>query len=379
MQNSAGVRANGTLQHASIFGTTQVNNNRQFEIHGSSTNFPRFYLGQNNSLACVKNTVNQTSWLFYSTNSPSIPINAGVLLLDTSNPNRFFPNLNTFSGTYYHPCNCRNSDCDLGLEPERLLFDLAMYAGYEEDFESALGYMKEIIALYPHTYEAINAVAYIPIFYRDINGLYQDIIAYLEGIRHENLHDIKQKTIAMTRMFYGDYRMAHDLFSQIRSTYTDFVDIILTELTMAYCYYRIVESGMEAIPPNAVRRPQNIEEYFAIHDEIMAIIMNINVPDRIDTPPKELVEEFIINNFPNPFNPETTISFTLPNETNVEINVYNVRGQKVLDGSREFGPGMHSVVWNGRDDYGNPVGSGVYFYRLISRNADLIRNMLLLK
>jgi hypothetical protein len=90
-------------------------------------------------------------------------------------------------------------------------------------------------------------------------------------------------------------------------------------------------------------------------------------------------------NFPNPFNPETSIGFNVSSSVDnslqpVTINIYNIRGQKVRTlVSGEFTPGDHSIVWNGTDDYGAPVGSGVYLYRLTSSHIVQTRKMLLIK
>ena len=94
------------------------------------------------------------------------------------------------------------------------------------------------------------------------------------------------------------------------------------------------------------------------------------------------------NNYPNPFNPETTIEFTLGTghsgtliaENHVRIEVFNIRGQKVrtlVDRSLYYGE--HRVVWNGKDDTGNNVGSGVYFYRLTTPTHSEIKKMIMIK
>ena len=86
------------------------------------------------------------------------------------------------------------------------------------------------------------------------------------------------------------------------------------------------------------------------------------------------------SNYPNPFNPDTKISFSIPEEQNIELSVYNLKGQKVrwlVKG--KFPAGQHSVVWEGKDDNGKPVGSGLYFYKLKTRNNVLTKKMLLLK
>ncbi len=90
----------------------------------------------------------------------------------------------------------------------------------------------------------------------------------------------------------------------------------------------------------------------------------------------------LIGNYPNPFNPATTIAFTLDKTAPVSLTVYNALGQKVrrlLTGKVLSGGSVHKVRWNGIDDAGRPVASGVYFYRLQSKNRIAIRKMILLK
>ena len=99
--------------------------------------------------------------------------------------------------------------------------------------------------------------------------------------------------------------------------------------------------------------------------------------DLNDTPAKASIE---INNYPNPFNPETRLTFSLPNEQEIELTVYNLKGQKVrLLVSGQLSAGQHSVVWEGKDDNGKPVGSGLYFYKLKTKDKELTKKMLLLK
>ncbi len=70
-------------------------------------------------------------------------------------------------------------------------------------------------------------------------------------------------------------------------------------------------------------------------------------------------------NYPNPFNPSTTIEFTLPKEGHVALSVYNSMGQKVRELIADtMTPGLYRVVWDGRDDAGRSVSSGTYLYRV---------------
>ncbi len=86
------------------------------------------------------------------------------------------------------------------------------------------------------------------------------------------------------------------------------------------------------------------------------------------------------NNYPNPFTPETTIAYSVPKAGPASLKIYNTKGQLVrtlVDDVREAG--KHSVVWNGKDNRGNSVASGLYFYRLSSDGNTVTRKMLLAK
>jgi hypothetical protein len=84
--------------------------------------------------------------------------------------------------------------------------------------------------------------------------------------------------------------------------------------------------------------------------------------DGSDYIPKGFVLE---QNYPNPFNPSTLISYGLPVNSHVTVTIYSVTGQmirKMYDG--EAVAGRHTIVWDGRNERGMPVGTGVYFYRM---------------
>ena len=85
-------------------------------------------------------------------------------------------------------------------------------------------------------------------------------------------------------------------------------------------------------------------------------------------------------NFPNPFNPSTTISYQLPKNSKVELTIYNLKGQKVQTLTNEFkDKGNHTVTWEGDDELGNPVTSGIYFYKLKADDFQKVKKMILMK
>ena len=86
-------------------------------------------------------------------------------------------------------------------------------------------------------------------------------------------------------------------------------------------------------------------------------------------------------NFPNPFNPETTIAFELSEEAVVTLTIYGMAGQVVrqLAVDQVMAAGHYESIWDGRDVYGARVGSGLYFYRLEAGDFTSVKKMVLLK
>lgn len=94
----------------------------------------------------------------------------------------------------------------------------------------------------------------------------------------------------------------------------------------------------------------------------------------------EPVKTRLVGNYPNPFNPETSISFSVSKDSNVSIDIFNIKGQKVRSLVNDtFKSGTHQVVWNGTDNNGKSVGSGMYFYRMNNEDFTSTKRMLLMK
>jgi len=100
-----------------------------------------------------------------------------------------------------------------------------------------------------------------------------------------------------------------------------------------------------------------------------------------ETLPGEIPETFVLENFPNPFNPQTTIRFGLPTQERVTLAIYNVLGEKIatlIDHALKAA-GYHTVVWDGRNRAGHRVASGLYFYTLQSEHHRTSQRMVLVK
>lgn len=94
----------------------------------------------------------------------------------------------------------------------------------------------------------------------------------------------------------------------------------------------------------------------------------VDVEDIEQTKPTEFILE---NNFPNPFNPATTISYSLPYVSDVNLTIYNIMGQTVKSYSlTSQNSGYHNFTWEGRDNYGAKVASGIYIYRFTAKSLE---------
>ena len=86
------------------------------------------------------------------------------------------------------------------------------------------------------------------------------------------------------------------------------------------------------------------------------------------------------NNYPNPFNPVTNITYDIPEVTQVKIDIYNISGQKIstlAQGQHE--PGRYRIQWNATNNYGKPLSSGMYIYRIRAGNFVSVKKLILMK
>ncbi len=92
------------------------------------------------------------------------------------------------------------------------------------------------------------------------------------------------------------------------------------------------------------------------------------------------VNNALLGNYPNPFNPETTISYSLKDAGHVSLEIYNLKGQKVRTLVNEKqSSGKHTIVWNGKDQNNSNVSSGIYFYKMRNGKYSSTKKMILMK
>jgi len=113
-------------------------------------------------------------------------------------------------------------------------------------------------------------------------------------------------------------------------------------------------------------RENFIEIYHSLGSSGIELLLKNRIAQQFDLPIIEIIETSKLSqNFPNPFNPSTSISYSIIDEGNVELNVYNIKGQLVKKFVNEHQlTGNYTIIWDGIDLNGRKVSSGLYFYRL---------------
>ena len=157
-----------------------------------------------------------------------------------------------------------------------------------------------------------------------------------------------------------------------------------TGLSYPILYQDIAEEAFRDVPGN------NVTIRFSVwaHDGIDSLkiggedrVLYVNRYEYLDVEDKTIPSDFALHgNYPNPFNPTTQIRFDLPNKNDVNINIYNMLGQRVKVFSMPNTPaGTHTITWNATNQSGQPLSAGVYLYQMISEDFVQTRKMILLK
>lgn len=152
----------------------------------------------------------------------------------------------------------------------------------------------------------------------------------------------------------------------------DFVEIMLTD------YLGVANLMLRFRTESSADANDRFDGWY-VDDIQLTTEFPVDVPEEnaAGKAPRDFV---LLQNYPNPFNPETRINYGLPTASYVELTVFNLLGQKVkvLINQKQTA-GMHQIIWNGTNDAGQMMASGMYFYQLKADNFMQIRKMVLMK
>lgn len=221
--------------------------------------------------------------------------------------------------------------------------------------------------------ELVNDPTWDPTVYFDAKALQYET-------EDPNLSGLLEEYLAKSFIVSGDYQSAIDLI-QIRLDYpTSEVDSLLAVLDLEIVLQlAALEDDKKPLTTKYTQyKYPDIKTFTVNHETHWNQLRNLRYgnPEAITVPSVPVISR----NYPNPFNPSTTIDFSVPQKSRVKLNVYNIRGQKVKNLiNSELERGHHKIVWDGRDGTNRKVSSGIYFIRLESGGKTNTRKIMLMK
>ena len=281
-------------------------------------------------------------------------------------------------------------------ENARHHYNLGYDLEQKENYDAALERYKFVISNYPETLEAEMSLTRILICYNKTKRS-EVALSYMETLVTEKADfRVGGKALGhLTRQLVqdGEYKKA---LINCESQAQKFADSDISKDAL-FTKWQIYFDGLKE-EDNAISAMNEFEssfpnDHFLAHMKIalgewtpeMEEQFLENLPKRFDEQPEqaapvEIPEKFTLSgNYPNPFNPETTIIFGVPEESRVTIEIFNVLGQKVARLLESEKPaGYHSVRWDGRNEFGKKVGAGVYMCRMQAGDFIETQKMMLL-
>ena len=170
----------------------------------------------------------------------------------------------------------------------------------------------------------------------------------------------------------------------IDSLYTYYPDELTNDGFIKYFEYEFILRGLDPGTAYKIKLANYESDFCRTHSGEIVEIDTIQTMPATDIPSDGdgiLAENFRIHqNYPNPFNPRTEIQFEVPRKENVTLIIYNLLGQTVKRFELGEKPaGAHTVIWDGTDDTGRAVATGIYLYRITAGDFTGAKKMLLLK
>lgn len=271
------------------------------------------------------------------------------------------------------------------LEDEAfLLFEEAMSAADNMEYIIAEQKLKQIIAEYPETKVCIDAAKQLLIMVEKYNQNYEALELYYTTyptLRNDPILVKMADYLAnFCKMKSGDYPEAIQFFEDLILNPTSLPDSLFAVVDAGYAYLLMAQNSDKSSFIGELKwlKPVSVSAYLNNRNALINNRLSTTTENSQSTP--GMPNAIRISNYPNPFNPDTTINFYLPVPGNVVLEVFNIKGQRIktlINEHKEIG--SHSVVWNGTDHIERSISSGVYFYRLSTGTNSIVRKMLLMK
>ncbi len=279
--------------------------------------------------------------------------------------------------------------------------DFFIYATGESDSESNLYYFHNGTKVWDEPMTYTHGSVYPPMF--DESGFYLTDVDFQHTL-NVNYFDYDKNYIAEKSFNYSDSSFG-SVSPYIKGNYLIFFNVNHlsgNDAPISYLVYNKIENHFIFDTPVPITEREDVERLNSIKFDDNFAYLEFNTGYQYDEGDylrdhyiqkvdftslvgnnNEVAEhsDYELSNYPNPFNPLTTISFTIPIAAEVKLNIYNIKGQKVKTLTNEkYSKGKYNLTWNGLSDKNEAVSSGVYFYKLnINGKTEDVKKCLLLK
>ncbi len=264
----------------------------------------------------------------------------------------------------------------------------------KEKYVDAIDIYKMLVRKFPESEEARSSL--VNIYHLSCRSNMKKEMQYFDKIARDKkadpiLKQISNDLLGLSYVETGEYKSAEDAFNQTIRDYpgTESELLALTALVNMHCepcnedieiaksYLAILKEKYPGEIGTMMAQARVGEEVdWSLYDD--SDIENPSQPKLVEA---LLPEKYSLgDNYPNPFNPITKIPYALPEEGNVTIKVFDIMGREVVRLVDGFMPaGYHQVIWNGKNNLGSPVSTGVYFYNITVGDFNQTNRMVLLK
>jgi len=258
----------------------------------------------------------------------------------------------------------------------------------EGNYKKAKGLFQYVIENYPDSEEARYALVNLTACFDQLTEQ-SKVVPYLEGVSESySKLNLSGFALALSVPYLesaGKYAQAVERCQQVRELSKDEEVNKNLLFILANIYFYGLQNSDKAklyFAEYIQSYPQDVMAETALD---MLEIMNQQFIPKPENPEKTLTDNLpsrfgLSQNCPNPFNPHTEIRFQLPEEAHITFSIFNLMGQKVrtlLD--EQMATGYHSFTWDGRDDIGNAVTSGVYLYVFQAGKFCEVKKMVLIQ
>lgn len=270
------------------------------------------------------------------------------------------------------------------VNDERVVTRTVDRKNYENDYAKVIADYQAFLAKYPNSNEAPAAIFRIVHCYQqqdDYPGYYEFINGLLKADKHQGIKPQVERHLINYYIQQQAYQTAIETADKVISSSSKDENLyceLLYEKGLIYQYQLNEPEKAKALLITIVKEhPDNKMVSYAKNElELMGYKLEKELPGEQDLATSELSCDI----YPNPFNPETTIRFELPEDAHLTIKVYNILGEEITTLVNEYKTsGEHAIQWNGQDRFGNSVANGVYWVRLRAGEFSAQRKLVLLR